>query len=594
MKSTDNEIIKTRVWLKLGKAYYFLKNFQKSEFYLSKLLNKKNSFPQIEKGARLFLSGIYEIKRDYKDAIYILIPLGNTRDYYSFLAAKKIDRIISSYPSKDLKKNYKLINFYITQREYTKALEIIELFLREKKTPELLYLKAKLLFNKRKYKESLSLFEEVLKLQDNSYKNRALYYKATILSYMNKLDDALKIYKSLPPSPSTTLKIAYIYGRKGDKERKIAIYKEFLKKFPLSYQATYVIFNLAQYYEKEKDWENALYYYDYLVKKYPNSRLVDDALYKEIVLYKRLKKQDKVKVLKDTLINRYPISIYSYYLNNYELNFNRDFTISLDEFIKDRKEVEEKFAVPLLLFKNKMYESTYYEAKKLYNKGERSLALLYILSISAEKIGRYYDSMKFRETIYYYLKTKENGISLDMVSFIYPKFYKSIVETQAKKYKLDPLVIYSIIREESRFGKNVLSSSYAVGLMQIIPSTGKWIASKLKIKDFDVIMLFNPIINIEFGVWYVNYLNKFFSGNIDAIFASYNGGPGNGKKWFKEIEGKDRIEIIENNIRYAESKEYVKKCLSSYYTYKNLELYIHKDNPKKPVNKPEDYKGKNR
>ncbi len=594
MNSTDNEVIKIRVWLKLGKAYYFLKDFQKSELYLSKILSEKNSFPQIEKGARLFLSGIYEIKGDYKNAINVLISLGNIRDYYSFLANRKIDRIISLYPSKDLKRNYKLIDFYITQREYTKALEIIELFLKEKKTPELLYLKAKLLFNKRKYKESLSLFEEVLKFQDDSYKNKALYYKATILSYMNKLDDALKIYESLPPSPSTALKIAYIYGRKGDEERKITIYKEFLKQFPLSYQVTYVIFSLAQYYEGKKEWENAVYYYDYLVKKYPNSRLVDDALYREIVLYQRLKKQDKVKVLRDILINKYPTSIYSYYINNYKLNFNRDFIISLDEFIKDRKEVEEKLSIPILLFKNRMYESAYYEAKKLYNKGERSLALLYILSISSEKIGRYYDSMKFRETIYYYLKAKEGGISLDIISFVYPKFYKPIVETQAKKYKLDPLVIYSIIREESRFGKNALSTSYAIGLMQIIPSTGKWIASKLNIKDFDVIMLFNPIINIEFGVWYVNYLNGLFSGNIDAIFASYNGGPGNGKKWFKEVEGKDRIEIIENNIRYAESKEYVKKCLSSYYTYKNLELYTQKNNPKKPINKPKDHKGKNR
>ncbi len=411
---------------------------------------------------------------------------------------------------------------------------------------------------------------------------------------MNRLDEALRIYRSFPPSPATTLKIAYIYGRKGLNEEKLAVYKEFLKKFPLSYQVTYVILNLAHYYEGKKDWKNALYYYDYLVKKYPNSRLVDDALYKEIVLYRKLGKLDRVKTLRNILINKYPTSIYSYYINDYKLNFNRDSTLSLDKFIKDQEETKEKLSTLLLLFKNKMYENTYYEAKDLYNKGERSLALLYILSISSEKIGRYYDSMKFREAIYYYLKAKEGGTSLSLIAFVYPKFYRSIVETQAKKYGLDPILIYSIIREESRFGKDVLSPSYAIGLMQIIPSTGKWIASKLKVEDFDVIMLFNPIVNIEFGVWYVNYLNKLFSGNIDAILASYNGGPGNGKKWFKEVEGKDRIEIIENNIGYAESKEYVKKCLSSYYTYKNIELYSKKDNSKKPINKPKDHKGENR
>ena len=226
-----------------------------------------------------------------------------------------------------------------------------------------------------------------------------------------------------------------------------------------------------------------------------------------------------------------------------------------------------------------MYEDTYYEAKSLYNKGNRSPRLLYILSIASAKIGRYYESMKFRETLYYFLKSKIGGISPDLVKFIYPKFYATLVEKKAKKYHIDPLLVYSVMREESRFGKYVLSPSYAIGLMQIIPSTGKWIASKLKIEKFDEIMLFNPIINIELGTWYLNYLNKLFSGNIDAILASYNGGPGNGKKWFKNIEGKDRIEIIEGNIGYSESKEYVKKCLSSYYTYKNLELYPQKDNP---------------
>ncbi len=579
LKKTKNEVIKVRIYSKLGKAYYFLKDFQKSEYYLTKVLQSKVTFKELTKGARFFLSGIYERKRKYEDAINVLIPLGEKRDYYSFLAARKINRIISEHPEKNLNKNYNLIDFYITQRKYQNALEIIELFLREKKTAELLYLKGKLLFIKGKYKEALSLFNEILEKGDENYKNKALYYKATILSYMNKVDEALNIYQSLPLSPTIMLKIAYIYGKKGDKERKLEIYKKFLKKFPLSYQVTYIAFNLAQYYENKQKLDEAIYYYDILINKYPKSRLVDDALYRELVIYKKLNEKDKINKLKKLLIEKYPTSIYAYHVNNYKLTLTKRFSLSLENLFEYGQDKEEILNTTLLLFKKKMYEDAYYEAKRLYDKGERSLVLLYLLSISSEKIGRYYDSMRFREAIYYYLKEREGGVSVDLVKFVYPKFYKTIVKTEAKKYHLDPLLIYSIIREESRFGKNVLSPSYAIGLMQIIPSTGEWIAKKLGVKEFDEIMLFNPVINIEFGVWYVNYLNKLFSRNVDAVLASYNGGPGNGKKWFKETEGKDRIEVIENNIGYSESKEYVKKCLSSYYTYKNLELYTEKNNP---------------
>ena len=583
LKNTKNRVMRSRIHLKLGKAYYFLKDFKKSENYLLQVL-KDDSFLELTKGARLFLSGIYEAKGNYKSSIDVLIPLGKKRDYYSFIAKRKIEDTISSHPDKNLKKNYGLIDFYITQREYTKALEIINIFLKNKETDSLLYLKAKLLFNKRKYKDSLAIFNRLLQnYKDSKYVNTALYYKATILTYMNRLDEALKIFNSLPLSPSIILKRAYIYEKKGNTNKKIDEYKSLIKKFPLSYQVTYVIFTLAQYYENKKDIDNAIYYYKLLINKYPTSRLVDDVAYRLILIYKKKKEKEGIEKLKKLLISRYPTSIYTYHLNNYTLQFTRDFRLSLDAITdaitEDKKDDEEGFKNIVLLFRKKMYEDAYYEAKALYNKGNRDPELLYILSIASGKIGRYYDSMKFRETLYYFLKNKIGGISPDLVRFVYPKFYAALVEKEAKKYHIDPLLVYAVIREESRFGKYVLSPSYAIGLMQIIPSTGRWIASKLEIEEFDEIMLFNPIINIELGTWYLNYLNKLFSGNIDAILASYNGGPGNGRKWFKDIEGKDRIEIIEGNIGYSESKEYVKKCLSSYYTYKNLELYPQKDKP---------------
>ena len=66
-----------------------------------------------------------------------------------------------------------------------------------------------------------------------------------------------------------------------------------------------------------------------------------------------------------------------------------------------------------------------------------------------------------------------------------------------------------------------------MGLMQILPSTGKWIAGKLGEKNFKKDMLWNPDVNIRYGTWYLNYLSEMFKGDKFLASASYNGGTRN-------------------------------------------------------------------
>ncbi|EKD81659.1 MAG: Transglycosylase SLT protein, partial [uncultured bacterium] len=89
---------------------------------------------------------------------------------------------------------------------------------------------------------------------------------------------------------------------------------------------------------------------------------------------------------------------------------------------------------------------------------------------------------------------------------MYPFSYESNVRANAKKFGLDPFWILSIMREESHFNPEILSRSNAHGLMQILPSTGKWIAGKLGEKGYTQKQLWQVDTNIRYGSWYLKFL----------------------------------------------------------------------------------------
>jgi len=90
------------------------------------------------------------------------------------------------------------------------------------------------------------------------------------------------------------------------------------------------------------------------------------------------------------------------------------------------------------------------------------------------------------------------------------------------------------MRQESFFDYYAVSPSNAIGVMQIIPPTAKWIASVRKKELLNLNQLFDPEFNIDFGSWYLGFLLKKFDGNIFFAVASYNAGPGAVKRFLRK------------------------------------------------------------
>lgn len=151
----------------------------------------------------------------------------------------------------------------------------------------------------------------------------------------------------------------------------------------------------------------------------------------------------------------------------------------------------------------------------------------------------------------------------------YGLYYRDLITTEAQKYGLDPLLLFSVVRQESLFEGFVRSSAGAHGLMQVIPATGEQIASELNWPPaYDSEDLYRPIVSLRFGAYYLDKNIDLLDGNIYAGLAAYNAGPGNAVVW-NELAGNDPDLLLEV-IRFDETRNYIRFIYEIFNTYRTL------------------------
>ena len=157
----------------------------------------------------------------------------------------------------------------------------------------------------------------------------------------------------------------------------------------------------------------------------------------------------------------------------------------------------------------------------------------------------------------------------DILKYFYPTKYSEYVYKYSKQYNIDPYLVFSIIRVESHFDAAAQSKIGAKGLMQVTDSTGEWASNKIKLKNYDNQLLFEPEFNIMIGCWYLNNLTNQFDGNVILALTAYNGGSGNVQKWLRDKELSSTGESLDK-IPYGETERYVDNVKKDYSVYKSL------------------------
>ncbi|NDJ85772.1 MAG: tetratricopeptide repeat protein [Chloroflexi bacterium] len=166
-----------------------------------------------------------------------------------------------------------------------------------------------------------------------------------------------------------------------------------------------------------------------------------------------------------------------------------------------------------------------------------------------------------------------SGVSTyDAPSYIarlrYPIHYADLVLPNVETYELDPLLVFSLIRQESLFQSFATSFAAAQGLMQIIPDTGQWVATQLEWPDYQNSDIYRPYINIRFGTYYLRWVLDFVDGVPYAALAGYNGGPSNARNWL-DSSGADLDRFVQT-IAFDETERYVIRIYQQYDVYRHL------------------------
>ena len=167
-----------------------------------------------------------------------------------------------------------------------------------------------------------------------------------------------------------------------------------------------------------------------------------------------------------------------------------------------------------------------------------------------------------------YLAAGGEELPADVLEVLFPIAYWRLIEKHAPARGLDPYLVAALMAQESTFDAGIRSHANAIGLMQVLPSTGRRYARRLRIPRFTAAKLTNPEINVRIGTAYFADMVERFGGVHHAL-ASYNAGPSPVARWIAEKPGVARDEFIDD-IPYPETQNYVKRILGTAEDYRRL------------------------
>ncbi len=533
-----------------------IKDARKEEIELAKLLN----LPELEQIYQSFVNEYpEEIKIKFDYGVYL-------KEHEKLSKAKKIFKDIfitsSSFAEQaekelsekdittnDLIKKAKALN---NAYQFKKA----EKYLREalsKSTNsqkiEILSLLGYSLFMQKKYSEAADIFKQS---GEYYWRARALLRAKNYEIFEKELPDYIdsgdqKISEIL-------INYANIKRRNGESEKAIKILKMILNKYPSA--------------KEDALWFLAWNYY--LKKDYDEAKKFFQELYSSFGKLKYLYWLEKVKELKGIIsVKQYSISfqegdIYSYLLYKEGKISNIPESISVNYQIVLPKRVE-------ILFRAGFVDEAIKETKTLL-KNNTNIENIPLLSKILYELGDYPTSVRLISKI---------PNRFNFPELLYPYVYGDTVLKASKKLSINPYLILAVMREESRFDLLARSPAGALGLMQLMPETAKKEGKKIGIilkNDSDI---FEPEKNILIGSFYLKKLIEEFGNTVIAI-AAYNAGEKAVSSWLKNNSYNDIDEFLED-IPYAETKEYVRRVLASYFEYLRINNTLTQENISKII-----------
>lgn len=216
-----------------------------------------------------------------------------------------------------------------------------------------------------------------------------------------------------------------------------------------------------------------------------------------------------------------------------------------------------------------LYEAARDEILYAQRNGSDSPALNATLAWVYNKLGDYRRGIVLMKRAYPgYMSADAAALPDELLKVIFPIDYWTLIKRYAPVNGLDPYLVAALINQESAFVADAKSAANAIGLMQLLPSTGRRYARALHMKRFSAGSLTRPEVNIQLGTALFAELVRRLGG-VHYALASYNAGEHRLAVWTSERPGLEREEFIDD-IPFPETQAYVKKILGTADDYRRL------------------------
>ena len=150
----------------------------------------------------------------------------------------------------------------------------------------------------------------------------------------------------------------------------------------------------------------------------------------------------------------------------------------------------------------------------------------------------------------------------------YPQPYSETVKAEAAKFGVDPLLIWAIMRQESRFDVKARGYAGERGLMQIMPATQGWVADELG-EAISPGEAYTPQKNVRMSAWFLRWLLDYYDGDMELALLAYNGGASNVDSWLQDPLVSERDDLL-RWVGFGSTREYLEKVGLKYQIYKVL------------------------
>lgn len=160
--------------------------------------------------------------------------------------------------------------------------------------------------------------------------------------------------------------------------------------------------------------------------------------------------------------------------------------------------------------------------------------------------------------------TDADGGALDVALYPIPPWQPQ------SGFTIDRALVYALVRQESGFNPTAKSPDGAHGLMQLLPSTARFIARDRGVRIGKRQELYDPETNLELGQQYIEYLlsNPVVQGDLFRLTTAYNGGPGNLNKWQRQMDFQDDPLLFIESLPSRETRLFVERVLTNFWIYR--------------------------